>query len=110
MTVDEIQTCTEFQIFDRKSVKIDTKALAIPIIAMANADGGTIAIGVEDDGTLSGILGYQAHVNELLRVSFDYCVPSVKVTPEYVDVIDSKGQQNKIILLHIPQSMLVHAN
>jgi len=40
MTVEEIQKSTEFQVFDRKSARIDAKALAITIIAFANADGG----------------------------------------------------------------------
>ena len=53
--IEEIRTCTEFQIFDRKSVRIDAKALAVTVVAMANADGGTIAFGVEDDGTLTGV-------------------------------------------------------
>jgi len=39
MTIEEIQKLTEFQVFDRKSVRIDAKALAITIIAFANADG-----------------------------------------------------------------------
>ena len=44
MTVEEIQNSTEFQVFDRKSARIDAKALAITIIAFANADGaGRIA-------------------------------------------------------------------
>lgn len=40
MTIEEIRKSTEFQVFDRKSVRIDAKALAITIIALANADGG----------------------------------------------------------------------
>ena len=55
MTIEDIQKSTEFQVFDRKSARIDAKALAITIIAFANADGGRIAIGVEDDGTLTGV-------------------------------------------------------
>lgn len=46
MTIHDIQTCTEYQVFDRKSARIDAKALAITIVAFANADGGNIAIGV----------------------------------------------------------------
>ena len=46
MTIEEIQTCKECQTFDCKSIQIDPKALAIPIVAMANADGGVLAIGV----------------------------------------------------------------
>ena len=42
--VEEIQKSKEFQVFDRKSARIDAKALAITIIAFANADGGKIAL------------------------------------------------------------------
>ena len=38
MDLQYIQHTTEFQVFDRKSVRIDPKALAVPMIAMANAD------------------------------------------------------------------------
>ena len=39
MTIEEIQARKECQTFDCKSIQIDPKALAIPIVAMANADG-----------------------------------------------------------------------
>ena len=48
MTIQEIQNRKEDQTFDCKSIQIDPKALAIPIVAFANADGGVIAIGVSD--------------------------------------------------------------
>ena len=48
MTIEEVLSAEETQIFDRKSIHIDPKALAIPIIAFANADGGTVAIGISD--------------------------------------------------------------
>ena len=99
MTVEEIQKSTEFQVFDRKSARIDAKALAITIIAFANADGGKIALGVEDDGALTGVDGQKEHVNDLLRASFDYCVPSIAASTEYMEVTDVKGKANHIILL-----------
>lgn len=46
MTIDEITSRKEDQTFDCKSIQIDPKALAVPIVAMANADGGVLAIGV----------------------------------------------------------------
>ena len=110
MTIEEIQNSTEFQVFDRKSVRIDAKALAITIIAFANADGGRIALGVEDDGTLTGVDGKMEHVNELLRASFDYCLPSIAISTEYLEVTDLNGKRNHIILLTVPQSVRVHAN
>ena len=48
MTMQEIITRKENQTFDCKSIQIEPKALAVPIVAMANADGGVIAIGVSD--------------------------------------------------------------
>ena len=48
MTIEEILLKEENQTFDRKSINISPKDLAIPIIAFANADGGDIAIGVTD--------------------------------------------------------------
>ena len=48
MTIQKIQTRKEGQTFDFKSIQIEPKALAIPIVAFANADGGVIAIGVSE--------------------------------------------------------------
>jgi len=48
MTIQEIQTRKEDQTFDCKSIQIEPKALAITIVAFANADGGIIAIVVSD--------------------------------------------------------------
>ena len=47
-TIKEIQNRKEDQTFDCKSIQIEPKALAVPIVAFANADGGIIAIGVSD--------------------------------------------------------------
>lgn len=48
MTEQELLTRKEDQTFDCKSIQIEPKALAVPIVAFANADGGVIAIGVSD--------------------------------------------------------------
>lgn len=48
--------------------------LAIPIVAMANADGGVLAIGVSDKTRrIEGIDRNEERLNELLRVPFDFC-------------------------------------
>ena len=78
-TIEYLRTKPEGQTFDRKSAKIDAKSLAVILVAMANADGGDIAIGIEDNGNVTGIDGNEQHINELLRASFDFCVPSVEV-------------------------------
>jgi predicted HTH transcriptional regulator len=83
--IKHLQTCTEFQMFDRKSVRIEPKALATTMIAFANADGGQFAIGIEDDGRITGIDGHETHVNELLRANLDFCVPSVSIDTKYIE-------------------------
>ncbi|MDO4324398.1 MAG: putative DNA binding domain-containing protein, partial [Lachnospiraceae bacterium] len=88
----------------------EAKALAIHIIAFANADGGYIAIGIENNGAVTGIDEREAHINELLRVLFDYCVPSVTVETNILDCTDINGNPNHILLMHIFQSAQLHAN
>ena len=97
MTIDFIQNNTEFQVFDRKSADIDAKSLAVLLIAFANADGGTAAIGVENDGRITGVDGMQDHVNDLLRAGLDFCFPSILTSQEYMEVTDFRGRPNHII-------------
>ncbi len=111
MTIEEVLTFEEMQIFDRKSVNIDPKALAIPIIALANADGGTVAIGISDKTRRIEGVDYDIRkLNELLRVPFDFCVPTVKAEIEKVQCVDYKGRKNHVLLMHVEPSMEVHAN
>ena len=111
MTIEEVLAFEEMQIFDRKSINIEPRALAIPIVAFANADGGTIAIGISDKTkTIEGTDKEIQRLNELLRVPYDFCEPSVPVQIEKVPCKDSKGRDNHIILMHIEPSLTVHAN
>ena len=111
MTIQEIQTRKEDQTFDCKSIQIDPKALAIPIVAFANADGGVIAIGVSDKSrNIEGVNQYIEKLNELLRVPFDFCNPSISVTCSYVPCTDKDGNENRILLMQIPASSSLHTN
>ncbi len=111
MTIQEIQTRKEDQTFDCKSIQIDPKALAITIVAFANADGGDIAIGVSDKTRkIEGIDQHTEKLNELLRVPLDFCNPSVSITSELVPCMDKDGNENHILLMHIPASSELHAN
>ncbi|MEY8686675.1 ATP-binding protein [Bacteroides sp. AN502(2024)] len=111
MTIEEITTRKEGQTFDCKSIQIEPKALAIPIVAMANADGGVLAIGVSDKTRrIEGVDGNEMRLNDLLRVPYDFCNPSVRVKCEYVPCTDSEGKENRILLMYIPASGQLHTN
>ena len=100
MTIEEILTWKEGQSFDRKSIQIAPKALAIPIVAFANADGGVIAIGISDKTRkIEGVDQDTEKLNELLRVPFDFCIPSVAVKFSYMDCTDKKGNANRIWMI-----------
>lgn len=53
-TIEEIRQMPEGQTFDCKSIHIEPKALANTIVAMANADGGMIAVGIRQDSSYRG--------------------------------------------------------
>ena len=111
MTIEELLQNEERQTFDRKSIMIEPKALAIPLVAFANADGGKIVIGISDKNRRIEGVDYEIErVNELLRVPFDFCEPTVKVDIERVPCIDYKGRENHVIVMHIEPSPQVHAN
>ena len=111
MTIQEIITRKEDQTFDCKSIQIEPKALAIPIVAFANADGGNIALGVSDKTRkIEGVDQHTEKLNELLRVPLDFCNPSVPITSDLLPCKDKDGNKNHILLMHIPASSELHAN
>lgn len=110
MTIEQICGAVESPLFDRKSARIDAKALAVHLIAFANADGGVIAVGVEDDGTITGIDSYAENINELLRAPFDFCKPSVRVETERLSCTNRNGKADHILLIEVLQSSDLHAN
>lgn len=110
MTIEQICGAVESPLFDRKSARIDAKALAVHLIAFANADGGVIAVGVEDDGTITGIDSYAENINELLRAPFDFCKPSVRVETERLSCTNRNGKPDHILLIEVLQSSDLHAN
>ena len=111
MTIQEITTRKEDQTFDCKSIQIEPKALAVPIVVFANADGGVIAIGVSDKTRIiEGVDQHTEKLNELLRVPFDFCNPSVPVTCSYLPCTDKDENENRILLMEIPASSSLHTN
>ena len=110
-TIEDICQMPEGQTFDCKSIHIEPKALANTIVAMANADGGMIAVGISDKTRrIEGVDQNKIHLNEILRTPFDFCIPTVSVTTEFIPCQDSDGNENHILIIHVPASPRLHAN
>ena len=111
MTIQEITFHKEDQTFDCKSIQIDPKALAITIVAFANADGGDIAVGMSDKTRkIEGVDQHTEKLNELLRVPLDFCNPTISITSELLPCTDKDGNENHILLVCFPASSELHAS
>lgn len=111
MTIEEVLAMDEKQIFDRKSIRIKPVDLSDTICAFANADGGTIAIGISDKRRMIEGVDYHTELlNDILCAPTDFCNPTVPVSTELVECINSEGKPDHVLLMHIEASPLLHVN
>lgn len=110
LTAEFLSTHPEDQYFDRKSARIDKTRLAEIIVAFSNANGGVVALGINDKGEFEGVNSVgQEKINELKNTPYDCCIPSPKVIIEDVNIRNIGGEEDKIILFHIePNFRRVH--
>lgn len=104
LTLEYLSNEKEGQYLDRKSARIKPSDIARHIVAFANANGGVLAIGIEDNGEITGFNNKDSKsINDFLNVPFSSCKGRLKVEHEIRKVtIDSK--QDSILLLFIEPS------
>ena len=111
MTIEDILSLEEGQTFDRKSVRIKPKDLAVTMIAFANADGGDLVVGITDGKReIEGVDGDEKILNDIRRTPFDFCAPSVNAQIEMIPCVDRTGKDNHVLVFHIEPSLRVYAN
>lgn len=93
----------EDQWFDRKSARVAAKDLARPLIALANAEGGTLAIGLRD-GTYDGELLSADKENAIRQAGVDFTVPPVRNHVRRLEVDEGRS----LLLIEVPPSEHVH--
>lgn len=105
ITYEFLTGAIEDQYFDRKSSKIKPKDIAQHLCAFANANGGCLAIGISDDKQIEGFndIGDEK-INDFQKVPYDLCTPTPKHKIEVLDINNRKGEQDKILLIHIEPS------
>lgn len=98
---------TEGLYFDRKSCRLSAKDLIKPIIAFANARGGKIAIGIEDDGTIRGFSFKEVEeIKEAYRLyTLQHCRPTPMVTYDILNTNDTTPGNDAIILVSVEPSI-----
>lgn len=107
LTLEYLQTENENKYFDRKSGQIRVADLAPHISAFANADGGTLVIGISDKRrTLEGInFCGDEKINEFINALKDCCRPMPRYREEFIDITNEDGKLDRLLLLHIEPSI-----
>ena len=106
LTLEYMQSENENKYFDRKSSQIRVADLAPHISAFANAAGGTLVIGISDKNkTIEGINGCgDVKINEFINAPKDCCKPMPRYREEFLEVVNAKGEPDRLLLLHIESS------
>jgi ATP-dependent DNA helicase RecG len=99
----------EDQWFDRKSARTAPRVLANHLIAFANADGGTLAIGLSQ-GVVEGTDGFHEHRNELMQAHIQYCQPPVPAQSRLVDCLRDDGTADRLLIIEVRPGGTVYAN
>lgn len=85
--------------------KTDSKAIAEALVAFANTEGGTLVIGVDDDGKPVKQKTDHAALETALKEADDLCNPTVVVgTWEEIEI-----EGEKTFALRVPRSIELHA-
>lgn len=99
----------ESQWFERKGRNVSPEKLAVALVAMANAEGGTVVVGLEDDGEVTGFADAWAKANTLRNVHLDRTQPAVAVQIQEVEVRDLHGHDNYVLAFHVTPGSAVHS-
>ena len=93
-----IQSGENFYI-EFKEEKVKAKDLGEEIVAFANSEGGTILIGVSDDGNITGITDKKIE-ETIMNICRNNIVPNIIPSFEYAIINDKK-----IVILGIPKGL-----
>ncbi|MQA32833.1 ATP-binding protein [Modestobacter roseus] len=97
----------EDQWFDRKSIKLAAKDVAVPLTAFANAEGGTLVIGLHN-GKVEGTRTNRKKLNDLRQAPIDFTVPPVRALFEEVPCVNDAGEDDELLVARIDPGERVH--
>ena len=102
LSLEKLRTNIEGQFFDRKSARIQARDFAHHLSAFANASGGLVVIGIEDNGSVTGVTENQE--NSFRQAAYDFLQTIPEYETEVVLCKTQSGEQKTILLFHISPS------
>ncbi|MDO4242823.1 MAG: ATP-binding protein [Actinomyces sp.] len=97
----------ESQWFERKSTRVAQKALAAAIIGMANAEGGSVVVGLSE-GRVEGVDSDLKQVNRLRRVPLELIEPPILMRIDEVEVVNDRQEEDHVLLFVVSPSQHAH--
>lgn len=99
--VEQIISMPEDQWFERKAGRISARDLAVPLVAMANAEGGYVVVGIHG-GKADGVAS--THLNALRQTAKDFTSPVVRSTATEFTTSDGRV----VLVLRVDPGERVH--
>lgn len=97
----------EGQWFDRKSIRTDAKNLAPVLVALANADGGVVVVGLSN-GVVEGVKDHAGRINDFRQAAIDHTVPPVRCAIDQIGCVNSRGETDSLIVIRVDPGEVVH--
>ena len=102
LTLEYVSKGQENLYLERKSAKVSLQDLANEIASFANANGGTLVVGISDSGIIEGFnFCGTKKLNECEKVVTNYLKPTPICKCELVPIKNYKNEDDYILLFHI---------
>ena len=109
--LEYVQNAKENLYFDRKSARIEPKDIIRHVVAFANANGGKLVIGVENDGRLTGFTNIQSHsVEEYKAEIMRSCRPVPKFKRETIKYGNSDDEFILVINIAVSTNDVIYGS
>lgn len=107
---DALLDLAEDQWFDRKSARVKPSKLAEALVGFANAEGGTIVIGLSEGGVEGIDFTGPEHLSALQQAPFDFTRPAVRCETRLVECRNAAGKEDRLLVITVVSSEQVHAD
>ena len=106
----ELLGLPEDQWFDRKSSRVGARELADTLVALANAEGGTVIVGLWNSEVEGIAAAGPAKLAGWQQAAIDFTVPTVPHKPRLVECRNTRGERDRLFVVEVEVSEQVHTN
>ncbi len=94
----------------RGVISPNTEDMAAELVALANATGGVVFLGIDDSGTVRGIPTARVNAVEqwVINIATHNCDPPIRPILRKVLLSDTAGNDQCVLLTEVPRGLYVH--